>query len=180
MSPPRGVHAEAPVVQTQVLVLPSSSTLTALQGGASQSELTHHRPGGSWCRSTEATPFRWSSFCWRERKPRIRLKSTGATQPSPPPCFPHQSLLVKSIPSRMFSSVSCLPLVYTTTMYRTRSDHALSSRTAWTGATHIRRVNHRGSKKRCEVTQLDLVHLNLRCLWLPRALAYARVHRNCV
>lgn len=48
----------------------------------------------------------------------------------PPRFFPHQSLLVKSIPSRMFSSVSCLPLVYTTTMYRTRSDHALSSRTA--------------------------------------------------
>lgn len=45
----------------------------------------------------------------------------------------HQSLVVKSIPSRMFSSVSCRPLVYTTTMYRTCSDHALSSRTAWTG-----------------------------------------------
>lgn len=47
--------------------------------------------------------------------------------------YSYQSLLVKSIPSRMFSSVSCRPLVYTTTMYRTRSDHALSSRTAWTG-----------------------------------------------
>lgn len=55
------------------------------------------------------------------------------SNPTRLPCFPHQSLLVKSIPSRMFSSVSCLPLVYTTTMYRTRSDHALSSRTAWTG-----------------------------------------------
>lgn len=54
-----------------------------------------------------------------------RLRTKGA--------FSYQSLLVKSIPSRMFSSVSCRPLVYTTTMYRTRSDHALSSRTAWTG-----------------------------------------------
>ena len=41
------------------------------------------------------------------------------------------SLLVKSIPSRMFSSVSWRPLVYTTTMYRTRSDHPLSRRTAY-------------------------------------------------
>lgn len=47
--------------------------------------------------------------------------------------YTYQSLLVKSIPSKMFSSVSCRPLVYTTTMYRTRSDHALSSRTACTG-----------------------------------------------
>lgn len=57
------------------------------------------------------------------------------SSPAQPP--PHQSLLVKSIPSRMFSSVSCLPLVYTTTMYRTRSDHALSSRTAWMGGRQV-------------------------------------------
>lgn len=57
--------------------------------------------------------------------------------PAQPPPPSHQSLLVKSIPSRMFSSVSCLPLVYTTTMYRTRSDHALSSRTAWMGGRRV-------------------------------------------
>lgn len=42
----------------------------------------------------------------------------------------HLSLLEKSTPSKMLSSVSWRPLLSTTTMYRTRSAQALSKRTA--------------------------------------------------
>lgn len=63
----------------------------------------------------------------------IYLKNNYKTTLRTKRAYTNQSLLIKSIPRRMFSSVSCRPLVYTTTMYRTRSDHALSSRTAWKG-----------------------------------------------
>lgn len=42
----------------------------------------------------------------------------------------HLSLLEKSTPSKMLSSVSWRPLLSTTTMYRARSAQALSKRTA--------------------------------------------------
>lgn len=74
-----------------------------------------HMDMGPW------KPFSSSNSCLPHRREHLAHQT-------------HLSLLEKSTPSKIFSSVSWRPLLYTTTMYRTRSAQALSRRTAWNRA----------------------------------------------
>lgn len=132
-------------------------------GGRSQPELTRHRPDGSLCRSTEATPFQSNSFCWKEGKQRIQYNGTCATQSNRLPCFP-SPVFVGEVDSQQDVLLCVLPPAG---VHHHHVAHAVRPRTLQPhrldgGKANRRRVNNSGNtlrrkkkkkKKRCEMTQ---------------------------